>query len=74
MQLISVPTEDNIIFEHYFKTVWFMDCDYEWQKYYEQQKIIEDVMEACGYDSMASFMMLSRAHDIIYDRDCEGEQ
>jgi len=69
MTLISVPTEDSIIFEHYFETVWNMEMCYNFQEHYKIQKIIEDIMYACGYQKGVSFFMLARAHDIIYDRE-----
>ena len=69
MSFISVPTRDSKLFWLYFETVWHMDAEDNWSEWYERQKLIEEIMVECGYDKMACFWMLSRAHDIIYNRD-----
>lgn len=68
MSLVSVPATENIIFQRYFECVWNMEADDNWQENYERKLLIEEIMGAYGYDSMASFIMLCRSHDIIYDR------
>ena len=66
--LISVPSEESKIFEYYFETVWNMESDFNWSENYRTQCMISEILKECGYSSTTSFMMLSRSHDIIYDR------
>lgn len=69
MPLISVPIESSKLFYRFFECVWHMEADDNWTKWYERKILIEEIMVECGYDSMACFLMLTRAHDIIYNRD-----
>lgn len=70
MPLVSVPIEESELFFEYFKTVWEMESGDNWVFAYQRQSAIE--IAGKHFDSnfgSACFLMLSRAHDIIYDRE-----
>ena len=66
--IVSVPKIETELFKKYFECVWNMEAGQDWSENYRVKQALDCAIEHYSGEH-TSFIMLTKAHDIIYDRE-----